>query len=346
MRIETCIDNYIREGKREELIRICVKLGVFADSTSVDSYLKNKIIEKLMNINNIENIIENCIPPKEDGSSFIEDISNLVMGLPIDNTTKLFNTLEEWGLVYSGKVPDEIALYLFNKYRNKQRVLVSEQRQLNSYSIILNTICIISIIYNQSHLRKATLSYDELKFQALKFNIDESTLVKILSLLIHKHKILNSKQYNFLVAESISKWINDYGQERFITDLYRHFIGDQNDMNNILSDLRLFEDDGKYFVRSYYLIKKHGKIAVEKLYNLGVLEKVDYNGMILYKRSYVGLVLDEKRLPDYWKRSNEIVETEDKVYIPHNINPFLILEYLLKYKLTDESDFMLIFMKK
>jgi hypothetical protein len=346
MKLGECIDRYILADRKDVLIRIYKNIIGYADNTFFYGFLKSKLLYQLNGYDNLDSVLKNH---KVSGEckieNFTDEVSCLIFGIESDNKDKLIKVLREIGFMYETVMPEEIVEFLVNKYKENLRMHKQEEKQLNEWSLLLKMIFILSTIY-EHQIKEIKLSLDELQVSASRFKINSWTLERIICFLVNKLKILNVKSLRLVIPQNIEEWIESYGKLEVITQLYEYFL-ENNDSNiNVLNQMALYEEGGEYWIKEKYLVMRYGENEINNLCKLDVIRKFVINGNVFYKRTDIGVLLSEKLYPRDWISDSVSVETEERIFIPHNFNPFAIMKFLLKYNLNyDESDFLLVFNK-
>lgn len=338
MKLNEFINLY--DNNKEQLIIVYSNLVGFADSTWTINYLKNNALKKLGNPNSVQAIITKYIPKAENYETFESDFFKYLIGIPVDNLLKLEKILIDWGLMNSGIIPEAIYNYILEK--NRKDLMINTESYIpesNEYSLIVKLFYFISLISKNKYKNLESI---ETHFKSSNITLDG--IEEILYLLTSKYKIFSIKTFEFITSKPILEWINEYGKINIITDLYSYvFSKHKINYKEVLDFMKSLENNQLFWISGSDLKEKFTSNSLDYLYSLQVLDKSIYENKKIYKISTIGNLLYTKEIPNIWLSNSNIITNGNLIYIPHTDNPFLILDLMMKYTLTNPGDFLMIF---
>lgn len=338
LRLRDFINLY--DNNKEQLLVVYKNVVGYVEPTWKLPYLKKNVLSKLENIHSLETIIKSYIPDKENYETFEYDFFKYIIGISVIDLPKLKNILENWGLMNLDIIPYEVKQYIFDKHKDTLTVIIKNyMNQSNEYSVAIKLFYFISLVNLKIHKNLKSI---EKFFESS--NITINGISEIIYLLTKEYKILSTKTLEFISSKPILQWIQEYDAVKMIVDLYNYiFSKSKINYTDVLDFMNSLEDNGLYWILEDCLNEKFSNEVIENLYNLQVLDRTTYENKKVYKISNIGYVLYNKKLPSIWLDNSNIIIDKNLIYIPHNDNPLLILEFMMKFLLTNPGDFLMVF---
>jgi hypothetical protein len=252
--------------------------------------------------------------------------------------------LNEYGISYSGIVPDDLKEMLQSKLRNWIIREVQDYKTKVSNSLYLKAVRLLKVLKEEGvhklDLKKAK-SVDKFQEKSGLQNLEKRLLGILIdyferkSFVDYKDKILKSNR------SQIETWLDSYpvNFKEFYLEILSLMVPDLFNILKFLAQTQHRETD---WVDTEVLSPIIGRGSKEKYEQTGLVEFFEKSGVHYIQLTNEGCFFAKGSMPSFWTQKPALVSAASEVFVPCDYNPKIVTG-LISYGSIKSWDYYLIF---